>query len=899
MVAPSPASFSQLPGDDPYQLNRLADELATRESAALTRPNDGLDIHDLPTFVPLSHNNVFLTDPDFKVEEFLLSRSNTSLPDLRSELREYLSQLKEELVKLINDDYEAFISLSTDLKDEGDRLVRVQSPLKDLKLQIIQSRTELQSIQDAIQEKLEKRAILREEKTLLHLLLKLSDSVTRLESLLLIAPLGKESSRSPDVQPVSLPSYLDSADESTESKSRGNRAKHLGRVAAEYMQLLYHASKARAEKCIFVDQIQWRIGRIQSTISSDLDHVFAAALIALTDSKGEKKITEVEKTKLLSDVMECLRTYDILGLWRDAEDVLRKEVVRTFVRKTIYPGALAAPHSPIVPHTPFAASKMTSFPSSTLLPPRTPYTPFTALISTKQINSFSMESTSTSPFIYLLEDNDDPLARLYNQVLRFVERDLSRIMSIAEIVSIKSVSSSRPEKELSPSPSTEHTSQEFEIMANVIWEEIGRAMIDELGGVIFASGRPNEFRKHYELSQAFIRSLEYLAPSVHSIKAMRAHPTYIAFRQRWQLPVYFQMRWKEVVGSLEDSLSVVRIEPIFSQDKVSFATSQANAVWVAITACWSAEVFIADLCHRFWRLTLQILSRYKIWLDQSISQHEAIPKPSIGPTVDKNPSSPPQTRASTPVQTHELASSEIIAVDDATLRRNVAVMVDIKVLRTHVLTLWRGGISMMLEVSDDEVNGASAQEALHTSLSNLTCVIPPLSDEIVSILTRRCCDALLPVRSIPSQFRATSNKRTPTEPSYFVASILRPLKLFFGIGVGDGVGIPLGEDYIQPYSVEIFDNVAQRYIYYLTAMKKTEESLRRLKKGKKPTFSLFGSANAGKDDDGRDEERIRIQMILDVDAFGRDGESLGVVLQDCEAYNTLRDMVQVLEGDSS
>ena len=105
-----------------------------------------------------------------------------------------------------------------------------------------------------------------------------------------------------------------------------------------------------------------------------------------------------------------------------------------------------------------------------------------------------MQSTSTSPFVFLLEDDEEPLARLYNQVLRFVERDLGRIMSIAEMVSIKSVPTSRAEELGSPS-STEHTSYEFEIMANVIWEEIGRAMIDELGGYIFASGRPNEFRK--------------------------------------------------------------------------------------------------------------------------------------------------------------------------------------------------------------------------------------------------------------------------------------------------------------------------------------------------------------------------------------------------------------------
>jgi hypothetical protein len=88
----------------------------------------------------------------------------------------------------------------------------------------------------------------------------------------------------------------------------------------------------------------------------------------------------------------------------------------------------------------------------------------------------------------------------------------------------------------------------------------------------------------------------------------------------------------------------------------------------------------------------------------------------------------------------------------------------------------------------------------------------------------------------------------------------------------------------------------RRYAYYLSAMKKTEESLRRLKKGKKATFPLFGSSSVSKDEDGKDEERIRTQMILDVEAFGKDAESLGVILDDSESYKALRDMVHTIDG---
>ncbi len=117
---------------DPYELDRLAEELASRESS-----QQDFSDHDLPAFVPLVHGNQLLAAEEFNVEEFLLSRTYTSLPDLRSELRDYLATLKDELVKLINDDYEAFISLSTDLKDEGARLEKLQYPLSGLKEQIL------------------------------------------------------------------------------------------------------------------------------------------------------------------------------------------------------------------------------------------------------------------------------------------------------------------------------------------------------------------------------------------------------------------------------------------------------------------------------------------------------------------------------------------------------------------------------------------------------------------------------------------------------------------------------------------------------------------------------------------------------------------------------------------
>ena len=52
-------------------------------------------------------------------------------------------------------------------------------------------------------------------------------------------------------------------------------------------------------------------------------------------------------------------------------------------------------------------------------------------------------SSSSIASAAILDETEDPLAALYNTILRFVDRDVRRIMEIAEAVCVKSGSRTR------------------------------------------------------------------------------------------------------------------------------------------------------------------------------------------------------------------------------------------------------------------------------------------------------------------------------------------------------------------------------------------------------------------------------------------------------------------------
>ena len=66
--------------------------------------------------------------------------------------------------------------------------------------------------------------------------------------------------------------------------------------------------------------------------------------------------------------------------------------------------------------------------------------------------------------------------------------------------------------------------------------------------------------QRYTTSMTFLNNFEQTCGSIASVRRLRAHPSYNTFLSKWSLPVYFQIRFQEIAGSLEAELGTGPIE---------------------------------------------------------------------------------------------------------------------------------------------------------------------------------------------------------------------------------------------------------------------------------------------------------------------------------------------------
>ncbi|BGP06652.1 hypothetical protein JCM10049v2_002476 [Rhodotorula toruloides] len=785
---------------------------------------------DLPSAPPLSHEA--LAGDDFDASEFLLARRHTPLDDLRSELRGYLATLRTSLVGVINEEYEAFIGLSLGLKHAAvsQSLATIRRPVLSIRGEVMRVKDELEDMRSEMSGVLDERKEVREMKAMMRRLLATEEAVDKVEGLLKPAGEG-DKSRSLDLA-------VDSP------------AKRLERIASEYTHMLYLVE--RAGDLPFVKALQPRIDRVTSALRTDLSSLLSAILAGSPSTPTYRE-----------ELTIALRTFLSLGLVSQVEDIVRRDVARPFVKHAIHRDALSSPSD---------APALSSHPAH--VPPPCRVEPIA-------VPPAHREGTDAAP-----------LTALYNRILAFVSHDCGVLLDVAERVLVTQPERRRIDSDGAASKDGEAEKVEgFEILTNVLFDEIGTALMGELGGVIYAAGRPTVFHQNYLLTTAFVSRIESLSPTLARLTSLRSHSTYTTLLKRFQLPVYFQLRFKDAVTSVERAFEVGQASGGGGAE--GFVMSESEAAFKALRRCWDEDVWLEELVGRFWRLTLQIVSRYRTWLNDRVPRYVLPTSASSANLAAAAPGSP-ASRASFDGDRSRLAASagnsrpatpgpapvNDEVSEETTLRQLTVLIADAQTMERKVLDLFEERIKGRLPADGRDEAG----DIMRDSLSSVTAIVPSLSSQITTILIKRCAEHLKLVRSVASQVRA-STRKGPSEPSYFVHNILKEVRAYLG-GPGRVVEVELR----RRLATVVVEDIAGRYTSILSTQKKTEDSLRWLKKGRQG-LSFFGraaTASTGAEDGSSDDDRVKMQMQLDVETLAKDAEELGVDVEGCEAFRTLR-----------
>ncbi|KAG0212364.1 Conserved oligomeric Golgi complex subunit 2, partial [Mortierella sp. GBA30] len=280
-------------------------QVAANHSQRQQQEDQGFSENDFPLSIGVDRQA--LIAPDFDTDEFLSARRHLPLEELKSQLIAHMKELKTELIELINSDYADFINLSTNLNGVDRMMEDLRKPLDRMKGDAIAVKSNLQSVVESLEQKLEHRAEIREKKASLQLLLNISESVAKVEGLLQISG-GSNSSAGQR--------------ESSESISVSKR---LERVAIEYNQMQYLVSKGASLP--FVTNMDWRLVRIKETMSENLSAVLRSCILpadqAAVDSVSNKE-----------SLTQCLRTYALIDQTVEAEKVIAQDLLAPFINKT-------------------------------------------------------------------------------------------------------------------------------------------------------------------------------------------------------------------------------------------------------------------------------------------------------------------------------------------------------------------------------------------------------------------------------------------------------------------------------------------------------------------------------------------------------------------------------------
>ncbi|GLD93119.1 hypothetical protein PINS_up001711 [Pythium insidiosum] len=453
------------------------------------------------------------------------------------------------------------------------------------------------------------------------------------------------------------------------------------------------------------------------------------------------------------------------------------------------------------------------------------------------VHPFAEENITRGKLDGRLRGSCEGLEQVYDEILAFVRTKFGHILAL-------------------PICQAAHDKCSVDLLGNAIWRPLCETLTTK-HAVIFKTADAERFHRNYTISMAFLEKMEALCASDAVRQRFRAHESVVAFKEQWNMDVYFQLRCNAMSARMEKSFGDVRsVERATSEEttpRPSLWFNSSRSLWSSLLECWDeSSVYLSPLLTEFTKLSLQLLLHYAtVWRDpisNAVSQLQTNPKSQI---VNAGLSC---------LQTEE----DLLCAAH-----------DFHVVQAHILDdlfpIMRKHLEPFVDDADDFLT-----DLYQEVLAGLSTLEDQCWSAAAALVAEDCKRVLPALRTVKGQYQMT-NKPAPTAPSTYVPNIIRPLGEFL-----DRWGADFSSDRRDSLVEAVLDPVCSMYGTLSAELLKSAQELEDSLKSRKMQRSIV-TENRGADGLS-DTAKMRLQLRLDLDEMKRLVKELDADLEQCAAF---------------
>eukprot|EP01082_Thalassiosira_pseudonana_P005647 g5361.t1 g5361 contig2:380600-383244(+) len=492
------------------------------------------------------------------------------------------------------------------------------------------------------------------------------------------------------------------------------------------------------------------------------------------DESGSSGHDDGRKEKLLLMIGHCLRGLALLGKGADAESAFARVAIMPIVRSKLSMGKLDEGGS----------------------------------------------RGECAGLFFLLDDIANTVASMYGSILRSSEGMFTHgKMSMGEGGDGGEGSSGKLAQALP---------MEVDLVTCGVWVPVATALMADPGikMAIFSPGIANVLQANYSAVDTFLSELAssllksqstsepntdeeksnqepaelgdfshlYYRPTLtpHSIaraqSRLYSHPTTVEFSKKWNLPIYYQLRFAEFCKRLDKALERVTSEgweaDVFTgeqkdaeamREQLGFELPLFLELYDVLISMWKDNVFLRPLAHRFLRGGVQLVGRVLAFVKDGLDGNVEFGGSDGSGDTDEGKTS---TFVGIPAYHWNKRVEDVAAVSWELTILEACMTHDFLEVVANTVSPQDKESRQSTHNSGSELEEikALASDVLVESSQDISPLIMySWSSLIVDNLTSQCCIPLSAVKGVAATYRMT-NRPPPTQASPFVATILRPLQ---------------------------------------------------------------------------------------------------------------------------